>query len=42
MNETGERRRWRRTSVTGRGQKEEDEYEFRDGRGEQKSRRKTE
>lgn len=28
--------------MTGRGQKEENEYELRDGRGEQKSRRKIE
>lgn len=38
----GEKKRWRRTSETGRGQKEEDEYEFRDGKGEQKNRRKIE
>lgn len=38
----GERTRGRRTSVTGRGQKAEDEHEFRDGKGEQKRKRKTE
>lgn len=27
-------RRWRRTLVAVKGQKEEDEYEFRDGKGE--------
>lgn len=37
----GERRRGRRTSVTGRGQKAEDKYEFRDGKGEQRRKRKT-
>jgi len=38
----GERRRERRTSVTGRGQKAEDECEFRGEKAEQKRNRKTE
>lgn len=37
----GERRRGRRTSVTGRGQKAEDEYAFRDAKEEQNGKRKT-
>lgn len=36
----GERRRGRKTSVTGRGQKAEEEYEFRDEKGQQKGKGK--